>query len=179
MKMNDVYPSTWMSADDIDGELTVTIRDYDPAEQREFKTPGKATPDSKPVLYFKSPTGTKPLILNKTNWKTIGQVLGSDDSEDWVGQANYAVYNAGRIVRRNDDGHPRQTAEAEDGESGGEYGEGRAAESGAGRPVRRRNVRRQPGSRVLGCRRMSKTDVGCLWPEYSGHRRIKARREGS
>src|SRR5215510_1147691 len=86
MKLTDVYPSNWMTADDIDGELTVTIRDYDPAEQREFKTPGKATPDSKPVLYFKSPTGTKPLILNKTNWKTIGQVLGSDDCDTWAGK---------------------------------------------------------------------------------------------
>lgn len=84
---NQMFPSNWLTASDIDGELTVTISGDNPVEQREFQAPGKATPDSKPVLHFKAPKGTKPLILNKTNWKTIGQVLGSDDADNWAGQS--------------------------------------------------------------------------------------------
>jgi len=83
---NEMFPSQWLTAADIDGELTVTISSDNPVESKEFKAPGKATPDSKPVLYFKAPKGTKPLILNKTNWKTIGQVLGSDDCNTWAGK---------------------------------------------------------------------------------------------
>lgn len=87
MRYSDAFPSQWLIADDIDGELTVTISSDNPVEYREFKAPGKATPDIKPVLFFKVPKGTKPLILNKTNWKTIGKVLGSDDTDDWAGQS--------------------------------------------------------------------------------------------
>jgi hypothetical protein len=87
MKYADAFPSQWLTADDVDGDMVVTISSDSPVEYREFKAPGKATPDSKPVLYFKGPKGTKPLILNKTNWKTIGQVLGSDDTDDWAGQS--------------------------------------------------------------------------------------------
>jgi hypothetical protein len=88
MKMSDAYPSKWLSSSDFeDGDMVVTISSDDPVSYEEFKTPGKATPDHKPVLRFKAPKGTKPLVLNKTNWKTIGQVLGSDDTDDWAGQS--------------------------------------------------------------------------------------------
>jgi len=87
MKFNDAFPSKWLSANDIDDDLVVTISSDDPVSYEEFKAPGKTTPDSKPVLRFKSPKGTKPLILNKSNWKTIGQVLGSDDTDDWAGRS--------------------------------------------------------------------------------------------
>jgi len=87
MKYAEAFPSQWLTADDVEGDLVVTISSDSPVEYREFKAPGKATPDSKPVLFFKAPKGTKPLILNKTNWKTIGQVLGSDDTDNWAGQA--------------------------------------------------------------------------------------------
>jgi len=88
MKMNDAFPSRYMKADDLeDGDLTVTIRDGSPVEWEEFTQKGKPTPDNKPVLYFKSPREAKALVLNKTNWKTIAQVLGTDETEDWGGKS--------------------------------------------------------------------------------------------
>ena len=86
MKMNDVFPSKYLKADDLeDGDLTLTIRNEDPVTHEEFTQKGKPTPDNKPVLHFKE-RDSKPLVLNKTNWKTIGQALGSDDSDDWCGR---------------------------------------------------------------------------------------------
>jgi hypothetical protein len=87
MKMNDAFPSKWLSANDIDEDLVVTISGDDPVSYEDFKTQGKDTPDRKPVLRFKAPKGTKPMVLNKTNWKVIGQVLGSEDTDDWAGQS--------------------------------------------------------------------------------------------
>lgn len=86
MKMNDVFPSKYLKADDLeDGDWTLTIRNEDPVTHEEFTQKGKPTPDNKPVLHFKE-RDAKPLVLNKTNWKTIGQALGSDDSDDWCGR---------------------------------------------------------------------------------------------
>src|SRR5262245_32505941 len=89
MRMSEAYPSTWLTADELDddADLVVTIRDIEPATYEEFKQQGKATPDRKPVLHFKSPKGTKPLILNKTNYKAISEVLGTDDTEEWGGES--------------------------------------------------------------------------------------------
>jgi hypothetical protein len=87
MKMSDAFPSQWLNASDLEeGDITVTIDDETPVQWHEFKSAGKPTPENKPALYFKAPKGTKPLILNKTNWKAIGKVLESDDSDDWGGQ---------------------------------------------------------------------------------------------
>jgi len=88
MRFNDAYPSKWLAADDLDnGDLTVTIRDEEPTEWVEFSQPGSNRPDRKPVLYFKVPRGTKPLVLNKTNFKAISDVLGTDETEEWAGQS--------------------------------------------------------------------------------------------
>ncbi len=40
--------------------------------------------EDKPVMYFEG--SVKPLILNKTNMKTIEQVTGSPMLDDWVGK---------------------------------------------------------------------------------------------
>src|SRR5262245_40649108 len=88
MRFSDVYPSQWLAASDLEnGDLTVTIRDTEPAEWQEFKRTGSNMPDQKPVLYFKAPRGVKPLILNKTNYKAISEVLGTDETEEWGGQS--------------------------------------------------------------------------------------------
>lgn len=87
MKLNDAFPSHYLKADDLeDGDMTVTIRDDSPVEWAEFTQKGKPTPDNKPVLFFKQPRDAKALVLNKTNWKTISEVLGSDETEDWAGK---------------------------------------------------------------------------------------------
>ena len=87
MKMSDAYPSNYMKADDLEeGDLTVTIRDESPVEFVEFQQKGKPTPVHKPVLFFKAPRECKALVLNKTNWKTIAQVLGTDETDEWAGR---------------------------------------------------------------------------------------------
>lgn len=83
MKRNDVFPSRFLKADDLqERDLTVTIKD---CEMVEFTDPQTRERDDKPVLYFQE-QGVKPLILNKTNFSTIEKVLGSDETEDWKGK---------------------------------------------------------------------------------------------
>jgi len=81
--MNDAFPSKYLKADDLEeGDLVVAIKD---AQFEEFPDPKTKRPDQKPVLYFRG--DTKPLVLNKTNYKTISTLLGSDDTDDWVGRS--------------------------------------------------------------------------------------------
>ena len=84
MKYSELYPSKWLSSDDLeDGDLTLTIADV---EIQEFPpSKGKPTPEHKPVVHFREPN-TKSLILNKTNFKTIAQVLKSEETDDWTGK---------------------------------------------------------------------------------------------
>lgn len=90
MKMSDAFPSRYLKAEDLEeGDLVVTINE---AVYEEFSDPKTKRVEQKPVLHFQG-KDTKPLVLNKTNWKTITQVLGSDETDDWTGKriALYAV----------------------------------------------------------------------------------------
>jgi arabinogalactan endo-1,4-beta-galactosidase len=75
MKMNEIYPSKYLKADDLQGrEVRVTMQ----AVELE-----KIGDDNKPVLYFKGKD--KGVVLNKTNASTISVAYG-DDTEDWYDQ---------------------------------------------------------------------------------------------
>lgn len=90
MRMNDAFPSKYLKAEDLeDGDLIVTIKE---AVYEEFSDPKTKRVEQKPVLHFQG-NDVKALVLNKTNWKTITQVLGSDETDDWTGKkiALYAV----------------------------------------------------------------------------------------
>lgn len=83
MKLTDAYPSKWLKAEDLeDGDMVVVINDV---RFEEFTDPKTKRPDNKPVIYFEG-KDSKPMVLNKTNFKVIAQVLGSDDSDDWIGK---------------------------------------------------------------------------------------------
>lgn len=83
MRMNDAFPSKYLKADDLEeGDLIVTIKG---ADYEEFTDPKTKKTDQKPVLYFEG-NDSKPLVLNKTNWKTIAEILGTDDTDDWTGK---------------------------------------------------------------------------------------------
>src|SRR5262245_45320654 len=84
MRRSDLFPNRWLTADQIDGEMTATIANGEPIDFAEFKQPGKDVPDRKPVLYFKAPKGIKPLILNKTNFDKLSDIFGTDDTEEWA-----------------------------------------------------------------------------------------------
>jgi arabinogalactan endo-1,4-beta-galactosidase len=75
MKMNEIYPSKYLKADDLQGrEVRVTMQ----AVELE-----KIGDDNKPVLYFKGKD--KGVVLNKTNAGTISMAYG-DDTDDWFDQ---------------------------------------------------------------------------------------------
>lgn len=79
MKMNEMFPSRWLSAADLNGaEPTVII---DRVLIEEIGQNG----DCKPVVYFKGKE--KGLVLNKTNGDRISYILRSDETNDWAGQS--------------------------------------------------------------------------------------------
>jgi hypothetical protein len=80
MKTNDVFPSRWLKAEDLDtGDVTVTIRQV---KLEKFEQQGKAD-EQKPAAYFDELD--KALILNKTNWKMLVDLTQEDESDNWVG----------------------------------------------------------------------------------------------
>jgi hypothetical protein len=81
MRMNEAFPSKYLNAADLEeGDLIVVITG---AEYHDFPARQDKPKETKPVLLLDN---EKPLILNKTNFKAIADLLGSDDTDDWVGQ---------------------------------------------------------------------------------------------
>lgn len=80
MKMNQMYPSKYLKADELgDSDHTFTI------SKIVMETLGQgAEADTKPVAYFKEIE--KGLVLNKTNASTITKIAASDDTDDWIGK---------------------------------------------------------------------------------------------
>lgn len=80
MKMNEAFPGTYMRAEDLeDQDLTLTIANV---AMEEFTDQTTKRPENKPVISWRQ-KGAKPLVLNKTNWKAISQVFGTDETDDW------------------------------------------------------------------------------------------------
>ena len=79
VKRNEVFPSRYLQAADLNGKpINVTI------EKAPLETlKNKGGEDTKTVLYFR---GTKKsLPLNRTNWDKVADITGEDDSENWPG----------------------------------------------------------------------------------------------
>lgn len=75
MKATDVFPSNYLRAGDLNGaEPTVTIK----AVELE-----KIGTDMKLVLYFEGKE--KGVVLNKTNFSSIVDITGEEDTDDWAG----------------------------------------------------------------------------------------------
>lgn len=79
MKLNDAYPGKYLKADDVSetGDI-FTIASVELEELGQG-----AEKQVKPVVYFEE--DEKGLVLNKTNFKTICEVTGQGDSDDWAG----------------------------------------------------------------------------------------------
>jgi hypothetical protein len=76
MKLNEMFPSRFLSKDDLVEPIVFTI---DTVVMEEVQSEdGK---ENKPILYFYG-VDEKPLILNKTNAETLEKKFGSD-SKDW------------------------------------------------------------------------------------------------
>lgn len=79
MKIGDAFPSKYMKAEDLDEDLTLTIKSVEMEEIGQG-----ADKSTKPVIYFKGLE--KGFVANKTNCTTISNILGTDDTDEWEGQ---------------------------------------------------------------------------------------------
>lgn len=81
MKIGEAFPSKYLKASDIEelGEPVLTIKSV-----RMEEVGQGAEKDSKPLLMFKELE--KGFIANLTNCKTITKVLGTDDTDEWIGK---------------------------------------------------------------------------------------------
>ena len=86
MKHNEAYPSKFLASADliVNGQvkkIAVTFEAIVP----EKITGNDGGTETKPVARFVGKD--KRMVINKTNWGRIAELLGSDDSDDWVGKA--------------------------------------------------------------------------------------------
>lgn len=81
MKISEAYPSKYLTAEDLNGK-SVAVK----IEAVNLEEIGKGSDkDSKLVIDFVGKE--KALVCNKTNAKTISKVLGSEESDDWIGKS--------------------------------------------------------------------------------------------
>ena len=79
MNVNDAFPSNYIKASDLKGGQPVVLIDriaFEPVGQKK---------EMKPILYFEGKE--KGLVLNKTNAKNITGLVGSAETDDWIGFA--------------------------------------------------------------------------------------------
>ena len=74
---NDVFPSKYLKASDLNGQARNAVIERVEKEKMQ-------TGEQKLVAYFRN--GTKGMVLNKTNCKTIAHIAMSDETADWIGQ---------------------------------------------------------------------------------------------
>ena len=75
--INDAFPSNYIKASDLKNGQPVVVIDriaFEPVGQKK---------EMKPILYFEGKE--KGLVLNKTNAKNITGLVGSAETEDWIG----------------------------------------------------------------------------------------------
>jgi hypothetical protein len=78
MKRDELFPSKFWKHEDLDEGPFVGRIAY--VEMEMLKTrDGKS--ENKPVLHFAN--SDKPLVLNLTNYNTIAEILGSEQTDDW------------------------------------------------------------------------------------------------
>jgi len=78
MKLDEMFPSKWLKASDLQGkDWTLTI------DGQSMENLGEPDEPAKSVLHFKN--AKKGLVLNRTNAETIAAMHGYD-SDAWVGK---------------------------------------------------------------------------------------------
>ena len=83
MKLNDVFPGNFLKSADLMGKsVRVTI---------DRVTLEEIGDDEKPVMHFAGKS--KGMVINKTNWGTLVNLTGQEDSDRWGGWS-IVVYSA-------------------------------------------------------------------------------------
>lgn len=80
MRMRDALPSRYLSGDDLDEEVVVTI---EKVVLESFRDPRTRVEARKPVMYFQR--AKRGLIVNRTNWRAVADLYG-DESDNWTGK---------------------------------------------------------------------------------------------
>lgn len=80
MTTHDVFPSKYLKAGDLPEDGTPYIVTIEEVKMEEI---GK-NQDEKPVIKFNE--SNRGMVCNKTNWKTIAKITGSEDSDEWIGK---------------------------------------------------------------------------------------------
>jgi len=80
MKIDQVKSSRFLKKEDIGDGLLVTIKKV----EMKNVAPADTEPDVKPCCHFDE--ADKPLVLNVTNFQTITDITGEDDSDNWIGK---------------------------------------------------------------------------------------------
>ncbi len=86
MKGNEAFPSKFLASSDliVNGQvkrIAVTFESI----TREQITSNDGGTESKPVARFVGKD--KRWVINKTNWGRCSELLGSDDSDNWIGKS--------------------------------------------------------------------------------------------
>ena len=97
MHINEIKQSKYLTKNDVGNGLDVTIRAIDQADLAMEGEP----PEMKYVLHFQE--NIKPMVLNTTNAQLIAAVLGSEETDDWIGKRvclydEKTVMYAGKLV---------------------------------------------------------------------------------
>jgi hypothetical protein len=77
MNIDDLFPSRWLRAADLAGDVAGTIVGVDQQEVGED--------ERKPVVTFRE-QHLRPLVLNKTNAHSMAHALGTTDTRGWIGK---------------------------------------------------------------------------------------------
>jgi hypothetical protein len=80
MRVNDVFPSKYLSAADVKalGRDVIDVLQHVEMQELESQDSGK---QRKPVAILRN---HKPFVLNRTNWDLLVEFLGADDSDAWI-----------------------------------------------------------------------------------------------
>lgn len=84
MKRNDAFPKKFLSKDDVATPVKAVIYSV---SQREIGSGEES--ETKVVMEFEN--GTKPMVLNGTNWDILENAFGQD-SDTWIGKT-ITLYN--------------------------------------------------------------------------------------
>lgn len=85
MEINDIYSGgQYLKAADVQKPVTVTILEVGLEEFTQKNKDGVDEPQKKIVLTFEDIE--KRFVLNKTNAVAIGDILGSTNTDSWIGQ---------------------------------------------------------------------------------------------
>jgi hypothetical protein len=76
MKANDAFPSKFLKAADLGTRRVVVTISHVEVE--------KFDDGDRPCVFFQGKD--KGLVLNKTNFNTIADITGEEDSDDWAGK---------------------------------------------------------------------------------------------